>query len=135
MHNQEYSTSQTISKYYVCDIKLYIVSFKSQLSIDALHIPAKNNTHIIYSSISTLNLETFCSPYHAITFRSIYSSILCPNYNGYSTPRIDSEDARGERGLNTRPSDLQSDALPTELSPQNRCTNRNRTWIFSIANF
>ncbi|KAF8109707.1 hypothetical protein N665_0093s0060 [Sinapis alba] len=24
----------------------------------------------------------------------------------------------GERGLNTRPSDLQSDALPTELSPQ-----------------
>ncbi len=24
----------------------------------------------------------------------------------------------GERGSNTRPSDLQSDALPTELSPQ-----------------
>ena len=26
--------------------------------------------------------------------------------------------ACGERGSNTRPSDLQSDALPTELSPQ-----------------
>ncbi len=26
----------------------------------------------------------------------------------------------GERGSNTRPSDLQSDALPTELSPQAR---------------
>ena len=25
----------------------------------------------------------------------------------------------GERGSNTRPSDLQSDALPTELSPLN----------------
>uniref|UniRef100_A0A2C9VX58 Uncharacterized protein n=1 Tax=Manihot esculenta TaxID=3983 RepID=A0A2C9VX58_MANES len=27
----------------------------------------------------------------------------------------------GERGSNTRPSDLQSDALPTELSPLNGC--------------
>ncbi|KEH37567.1 hypothetical protein MTR_2g041480 [Medicago truncatula] len=30
-----------------------------------------------------------------------------------------SKNACGERGSNTRPSDLQSDALPTELSPLN----------------
>ncbi|CAN1229088.1 hypothetical protein LINPERPRIM_LOCUS3075 [Linum perenne] len=29
----------------------------------------------------------------------------------------------GERGSNTRPSDLQSDALPTELSPLDEFTN------------
>ena len=31
---------------------------------------------------------------------------------------LNHKDECGERGLNTRPSDLQSDALPSELSPQ-----------------
>jgi hypothetical protein len=37
----------------------------------------------------------------------------------------------GERGSNTRPSDLQSDALPTELSPQTSVTGtRTRVaWV------
>ena len=37
----------------------------------------------------------------------------------------------GERGSNTRPSDLQSDALPTELSPLVDCM-REILYIFII---
>ena len=35
----------------------------------------------------------------------------------HRTARLSSKTTCGERGSNTRPSDLQSDALPTELSP------------------
>ncbi|CAN0914294.1 hypothetical protein LINGRAHAP2_LOCUS28472, partial [Linum grandiflorum] len=34
----------------------------------------------------------------------------------------------GERGSNTRPSDLQSDALPTELSPHSCCQTLSTTY-------
>ncbi len=39
----------------------------------------------------------------------------------------------GERGSNTRPSDLQSDALPTELSPQIACLFLFTICIYSVS--
>ena len=42
----------------------------------------------------------------------------------------------GERGSNTRPSDLQSDALPTELSPQTPVAPAgNRTRVCTVAGY
>ena len=41
----------------------------------------------------------------------------------------------GERGSNTRPSDLQSDALPTELSPQEAAPAGNRTRVCTVAGY
>ena len=42
----------------------------------------------------------------------------------------------GERGSNTRPSDLQSDALPTELSPQTPIAPAgNRTRVCTVAGY
>ena len=71
-----------------------------------------------FSMIETLNLFYERNRIDSWVFSGIYR-LTFTNHSKTDRMKLNKKIWKcGERGSNTRPSDLQSDALPTELSPQ-----------------